>query len=160
MIVSNKNVFISQAKSLILGEENLYANLSNLSALYKEYIQDINWIGFYIVDKKNNNLVLGPFQGKVACIRIPFNKGVCGHCYTIKKEVYIEDVHKFPGHIACDSASNSELVIPIIENNEVVALLDIDSTSYNRFSLEEVIAIKEATYEIFKNISLKKVGLN
>ena len=151
-IIENKKIFIEQAKSLIAGEENLYANLSNLSAHYKEYLADTNWVGFYLLDEKNNNLVLGPFQGKVACLRIPFNKGVCGHCYTTKEYIYVPDVHEFPGHIACDSASNSELVIPIIQNDKVLALLDIDSTSFNRFSKEEISAFVEVTYEIAKYI--------
>ena len=111
-----------------------------------------NWVGFYIVDKEQKNLVLGPFQGKVACTRIPFNKGVCGHCYTTKEAIYVKDVHQFPGHIACDSATNSELVIPIIQNNEVVALLDIDSIEFDRFSPEEVLAFSEVTKELFENI--------
>lgn len=147
-IILSKNLFIEQAKSLIKDEENLYANLANLSALYKEYLPDTNWVGFYLVDKKNNNLVLGPFQGKVACIRIPFNKGVCGHCYTIKKYVYVSDVHSFEGHIACDSKTNSELVIPLIKNGEVLALLDIDSISYDRFSQEEIEIFVEITNKI------------
>lgn len=152
-IVENKNLFIEQAKALILGEDNLITNLSNLSALYKEYLPDTNWIGFYLVDNEKNNLVLGPFQGKVACTRIPFNKGVCGHTYTTKQTVYVEDVHKFPGHIACDSQTNSELVIPIIKNDTVVALLDIDSISFNRFTKEEVDSFSEVTQEIFSTLA-------
>lgn len=155
-IVDNNELFISQAKSLIQGEDNLFANLSNLSALYNEYIDDINWIGFYLLDEKNKNLVLGPFQGKVACIRIPFDKGVCGHCYTTKEAIYVEDVHKFPGHIACDSATNSELVVPIIKNDLVVALLDIDSISFNRFSKEEIESIIHATDQIFSELNFTK----
>ncbi|MDO4813860.1 MAG: GAF domain-containing protein [Gemella sp.] len=154
-IVDHKETFISQAKSLIQGEENLFANLSNLSALYNEYIDDINWIGFYLLDEKNNNLVLGPFQGKVACIRIPFNKGVCGHCYTIQEAVYVEDVHKFPGHIACDSATNSELVIPILKKEKVVALLDIDSISFDRFSKEEIDVLIDVTNQIFNELNFE-----
>ncbi|MBF0709998.1 MULTISPECIES: GAF domain-containing protein [unclassified Gemella] len=152
-IVNDKELFILQAKSLISGEHNLFANLSNLSALYKEYIDNINWIGFYLVDEENNNLVLGPFQGKVACIRIPFNKGVCGHCYTSKETVYVENVHKFPGHIACDSATNSELVVPILQNNKIVALLDIDSISFSRFSNKEINVITEVTTQIFSELN-------
>lgn len=151
-ILKNKNLFIEQATSLLSNEDNLVTNLSNLSALYKEYLPDTNWVGFYLLDSINNNLVLGPFQGKVACTRIDFNKGVCGHCYTTQKVTYVEDVHKFPGHIACDSATNSELVIPIIQNNAVVALLDIDSISFNRFSKDEVDAFSEVTNIIFKGI--------
>ena len=151
-IITDKSLFIKQANSLITNEKNLITNLSNLSALYKEYLPNTNWVGFYIVDKEQNNLVLGPFQGKVACTRIPFNKGVCGHCYTTKETIYVKDVHQFPGHIACDSATNSELVIPIIQNNEVVALLDIDSIEFDRFSPEEVLAFSEVTKELFENI--------
>lgn len=151
-IITDKSLFIKQANSLITNEKNLITNLSNLSALYKEYLPNTNWVGFYIVDKEQKNLVLGPFQGKVACTRIPFNKGVCGHCHTTKETIYVKDVHQFPGHIACDSATNSELVIPIIQNNEVVALLDIDSIEFDRFSPEEVLAFSEVTKELFENI--------
>ena len=151
-IITDKSLFIKQANSLITNEKNLITNLSNLSALYKEYLPNTNWVGFYIVDKEQNNLVLGPFQGKVACTRIPFNKGVCGHFYPTKEAIYVKDVHQFPGHIACDSATNSELVIPIIQNNEVVALLDIDSIEFDRFSPKEVLAFSEVTKELFENI--------
>ena len=151
-ILENKSLFIEQASSLIEGEKNLVTNLSNLSALYKEYLPNTNWVGFYIVDNNNNNLVLGPFQGKVACTRIPFDKGVCGHCYSTAQTIYVEDVHKFPGHIACDSATNSELVIPIIQNDKVVALLDIDSIEFDRFSKDEVTAFSEVTKIIFNNL--------
>lgn len=152
-IITDKNIFLAQAKGLIADESNLYANLSNLSALFKEYLPDTNWVGFYLVDKNHNNLVLGPFQGKVACVRIPFNKGVCGHAYTTKKEIYVKDVHEFPGHIACDSASNSEIVVPILKNGNVVALLDIDSPTHDRFSKEEFISITEVTKIVFEEIS-------
>ena len=152
-IVENKQLFIEQATALVYGEENLVTNLSNLSALYKEYLPNTNWVGFYLLDEKNNNLVLGPFQGKVACTRIPFTKGVCGHCYTTRETIYVEDVHKFPGHIACDSATNSELVVPIIQNDKVVALLDIDSIEFNRFSKEEVEAFTEVTKKVFEKIN-------
>lgn len=152
-MLKNRDVFISQAKTLIADEPNIYANLSNLSALYKEYLSDTNWVGFYLVDKKFNNLVLGPFQGKVACVRIPFDKGVCGYCYKNKNYVYVEDVHKFENHIACDSKTNSELVIPIIKNDEVVALLDIDSESYNRFSKDEISFLVDVTNNIFREFN-------
>ena len=152
-IIKNKQLFIEQAAALVSGEDNLVTNLSNLSALYKEYLPDTNWVGFYLLDEVNNNLVLGPFQGKVACTRIPFNKGVCGHCYTTRETIYVEDVHKFPGHIACDSATNSELVVPIVQNDKVVALLDIDSISFNRFTKEEVATFSEVTKIIFEKIN-------
>ena len=151
-IVENKQLFIEQATALVYGEENLVTNLSNLSALYKEYLPNTNWVGFYLLDEKNNNLVLGPFQGKVACTRIPFNKGVCGHCFTTRETIYVEDVHKFPGHIACDSATNSELVVPIIQNDKVVALLGIDSIEFDRFTKEEVETFIEVTKKVFEEI--------
>ena len=147
-IVENKDLFISQATALVSGEENIVTNLSNLSALYKEYLPNTNWVGFYLLDEKNNNLVLGPFQGKVACTRIPFNKGVCGHCYTTRETIYVEDVHKFPGHIACDCDSRSELCVPIIVNGECVGEIDIDSPIINRFDQEEENEMLQAAYDI------------
>ena len=152
-IVENKQLFIAQATALVSGEDNLVTNLSNLSALYKEYLPNTNWVGFYLLDEANNNLVLGPFQGKIACTRIPFHKGVCGHCYTTRETIYVKDVHKFPGHIACDSDTNSELVIPIIQNDKAVALLDIDSIEFDRFSEEEIAAFNEVTKIIFEKIN-------
>lgn len=154
-IINDRKTFLLQAKSLLEDEKNLYANLSNLSALFKEYLPNTNWVGFYLLDNEDNNLVLGPFQGKIACVRIPFNKGVCGHCYTTKEPIYVPDVHKFKGHIACDSDTNSELVIPIIQNNEIKALLDIDSIKYDRFSKEEVNTLIELTNEISKLLIFK-----
>ena len=151
-IVKDKELFIAQAKAMVEDEENLIANLSNLSSLYKIYLPNTNWVGFYLNDKKNKSLVLGPFQGKVACTRIPYTKGVCGHTFTTKEVTYVKNVHEFKGHIACDSETNSELVIPIIKENEVVALLDIDSKEFERFSQDEVAAFSEATKEIFKNV--------
>ena len=152
-IVENKQLFIAQSTALVSEEDNLVTNLSNLSALYKEYLPNTNWVGFYLLDEVNNNLVLGPFQGKIACTRIPFHKGVCGHCYTTRETIYVKDVHKFPGHIACDSDTNSELVIPIIQNDKVVALLDIDSIEFDRFSEEEIAAFNEVTKIIFEKIN-------
>ena len=105
--------------------------LSNTSALLNDYIDNINWVGFYIF--KNNELILGPFQGHPACTNIPLNKGVCGKCATDKKTILVKNVHEFPTHIACDSQSNSEICIPIFKNNEFYGLLDIDSPSLNRF---------------------------
>ncbi len=135
------NLLYEQTKALTENEKDLIANLSNISACLNENLDNINWVGFYIM--KNNELVLGPFQGKPACIHIPVGKGVCGTCVKERKIQRVEDVHKFPGHIACDCASNSEIVLPIFKNNEVVAVLDIDSPIFNRFSLEDELALKE-----------------
>lgn len=121
---------IKKISSIIDKSLPLVSNLSNVSSILNE-LEDINWVGFYLVDK--DYLYLGPFQGEVACTRIQFNRGVCGHCYQSKKTVVVPDVHEFKGHIACSSLTNSEIVTPIIKDNEVVALIDIDSTSFGRF---------------------------
>lgn len=116
---------LPQIKSLIEGEENLIANLANISAALKQTF-NFFWVGFYLV--KNNELVLGPFQGNIACTRIAFGKGVCGTSWKEKKTILVEDVDKFPGHIACSSLSRSEIVVPIFNKNNVVTMvLDIDS---------------------------------
>lgn len=120
------------AEALIRGERNMIANLANLSALIFDQMPDLNWAGFYLTE--DGQLVLGPFQGKPACIRIPFGKGVCGTAAREKKTQLVPDVHKFPGHIACDSASNSEIVVPILKDGEVLGVLDIDSPLFGRFT--------------------------
>lgn len=120
-----------QAEALMSGESNLIANLANLSALLFNNLPDVNWAGFYLYD--GNELVLGPFQGQPACIRIPMNKGVCGTAAFRGKTLVVEDVHAFDGHIACDAASNSEIVVPIFANDELIGVLDIDSPSLSRF---------------------------
>ncbi len=131
----NYNLLIAQIRSL--GEAcSWYCSLfSNASALLYEALPDLNWAGFYIVSGKE--LLLGPFQGKVACVRIPFGKGVCGTAAAEKRTLRVDNVHEFPGHIACDSASNSELVIPLFLNGIVFAVLDLDSPVYSRFSEED-----------------------
>ena len=121
----------SQLKSLIENVDNPISNLANASALLWENLENINWVGFYT---KNKNLELGPFQGKVACTKIEIGKGVCGTAVAENKTQRIENVHLFPGHIACDGASNSEIVIPIHKGKETIGVLDIDSPSFGRFS--------------------------
>ncbi|MBD5390919.1 GAF domain-containing protein [bacterium] len=123
-------------------EDNVYdmTILSNTSALLYEHLENINWVGFYI--NKNNTLLLGPFQGKVACTTIPFSKGVCGACASTLKTILVPNVHEFKGHIACDSASNSEICIPIIIHNQLYAILDIDSPILNRFKKEDQIYLE------------------
>lgn len=125
---------LESVKTLIDPQVPLISNLSNIaSVLFK--LDNINWAGFYLVDK--NYLYLGPFQGEVACSIIPFSKGVCGYSYTNKKTVIVPNVNEFKGHIACSSLSKSEIVVPIIKNGQVVALIDIDSPIYDRFSKVE-----------------------
>lgn len=139
----NYELVLSQLKALTLGETDLIANLSNAAALLNCFLEDINWVGFYLV--KEDQLVLGPFQGLPACIRIPFHKGVCGHAATTKKTALVKNVHEFPGHIACDSATNSEIVIPLLKNNELIGVLDIDSPLLNRFSKVDQFYLEQFT---------------
>ena len=117
---------------LIDGVPHKTANLANASALLWQMLEDINWAGFYLTE--GEKLVLGPFQGKPACIEIPFGKGVCGTAAAEKKTQLVKNVHAFPGHIACDCASNSEIVVPIFRDGEVAAVLDIDSPVFGRFT--------------------------
>lgn len=121
-----------QIESLVAGESDLTANLANITAALKEAF-GFFWVGFYI--KKENQLVLNAFQGSIACTRIDFDKGVCGHCYASKKTVIVPDVEEFPGHIVCSSASRSEIVLPVFDKNgEVAMVLDVDSDKLNDFS--------------------------
>lgn len=125
--------------------------LSNAAALLWDALDDINWAGFYLVDpatvtssgSRTPELRLGPFQGKVACVRIPFGRGVCGTAAATKTSQLVEDVHQFPGHIACDSASNSEVVVPIFKDGQVVGVLDIDSPSVARFTQEDLVGLEQ-----------------
>ena len=121
-----------QFKGLAEDEPNFIPVLSNASALVFENLEELNWAGFYLMNK--GSLLLGPFQGKTACIRIPLGKGVCGTAAEKDETVVVKDVHEFPGHIACDSASNSEIVVPIHSEGKVVGVLDLDSTKFDRFS--------------------------
>jgi len=144
----NYRYMVETTKAFIHGETNLIANLSNISSIINLYLDTINWAGFYLMDE--GELVLGPFQGKPACIRIPLGKGVCGTAAKEGKTIIVEDVHQFPGHIACDAASNSEIVIPIFKNGEVMGVLDIDSPIKNRFGNKEKEAL-EAVVKILEN---------
>ena len=138
--------------ALLTGENDLIANLSNGSALLKESLDQINWAGFYLMREQDGKrqLVLGPFQGKPACVRIPVGKGVCGTAAKENRTLLVKNVHEFPGHIACDSASQSEIVIPIRNQGEVIGVLDIDSPVLDRFSekdkegLEKIAAVIES----------------
>ncbi|WP_144207173.1 GAF domain-containing protein [Shewanella donghaensis] len=124
-----------QVLALMEGEDDLIAGMANFSALLNDNLDDINWVGFYI--KRNEQLVLGPFQGKVACTRIVIGKGVCGTAAANDATQLVADVHEFAGHIACDAASNSEIVVPVHQDNNVIAVLDIDSPSLNRFDKDD-----------------------
>lgn len=134
------NLLIEQIKSLTNKELPLVSNLSNVSAVLNQ-LENINWCGFYLA--KENTLYLGPFQGEVACTVIPFGKGVCGTAAKEKKSIVVKDVNEFPGHIACSAASKSEIVVPIIKEDEVKAVIDIDSPLINRFGEEDRLLLEE-----------------
>ena len=134
-------LILSQLKEIIQPGLPLITNLSNAAAILNQ-LDNINWCGFYLVD--GETLYLGPFQGEPACTLIPFNKGVCGYCATMKKTVIVPDVNQFPGHIACSSASKSEIVVPIIVNKELKAVIDIDAPIIDRFTFEDANLLEEA----------------
>ena len=125
----------SALQGLVTGESDAIANMANASALIFETLPDLNWVGFY--RNVGDELVLGPFQGRPACIRIKFGEGVCGAAAATREVQRVEDVHAFPGHIACDSASNSEIVVPLIRGGELLGVLDIDSPKHARFTEED-----------------------
>lgn len=128
--IDKYQALLPQIEALVTGETDLIANLANVMAALK-YNLNFFWVGAYLV--KEGELVLGPFQGPVACTRIAFNKGVCGACYTRRETMLVPDVEAFPGHIACSSDSKSEIVVPVFKNNEVVMVLDVDSDQLNDF---------------------------
>ncbi|MCR5404712.1 MAG: GAF domain-containing protein [Butyrivibrio sp.] len=139
--MTDYSLLSKQIKSLAGDEPNYIPVFSNASALLYDNMEDLNWAGFYIMNK--GSLMLGPFQGKVACIRIEVGKGVCGTAVFENETQLVKDVHQFPGHIACDSASNSEIVVPIHRDGIVVAVLDIDSPSLSRFNDEDRKGLEE-----------------
>lgn len=125
----------AQLEALLADERDFVANAAQFSAFLFHELGDLNWAGFYL--NKGEQLVLGPFQGKVACVRIPFGRGVCGAAASSRQTQCVEDVHAFPGHIACDSASNSELVVPLVKDGRLIGVLDLDSPSTARFSPDD-----------------------
>ena len=137
---------LAQARALVYGEADRIANAANLSALIYHSLPQLNWAGFYFYDGKE--LVVGPFQGLPACVRIPLSKGVCGAAASSRQTQRIEDVDAFPGHIACDSASRSELVVPLVHNGELIGVLDIDSPVIARFDADDQLGL-EAIAQVF-----------
>ena len=140
-----------EVRALIDGVPYEIANLANISAALWQALENINWVGFYLMN--GGKLVLGPFQGKPACIEIPLGRGVCGTAAQKRATVLVEDVHQFPGHIACDSASNSEIVVPIFKNGAVYGVLDIDSPYLARFTREDQRGLEEIVKILEENLS-------
>ena len=139
-----------QLDALLTGEKNVYANLSNASALLNQFLDRINWVGFYLID--DGELVLGPFQGLPACIRIPLGKGVCGTAAETKESIIVADVEAFPGHIACDAASQSEIVIPIVKKDVILGVLDVDSPELNRFTEQDRLGLELFVETLVKHL--------
>lgn len=130
----------AQLEALLADERDFVANAAQFAAFLFHELEGLNWAGFYL--NRVEELVLGPFQGKVACVRIPFGKGVCGAAAASRTTQRVEDVHAFPGHIACDSASNSELVVPLVKDGRLIGVLDLDSPRQARFSEEDQVGIE------------------
>lgn len=139
-----------QLHTLLEGEQDLIANLSNASAVLNQFLDRINWVGFYLMN--DGELVLGPFQGLPACVRIPVGRGVCGSSVEQKQTLLVDDVHAFPGHIACDAASKSEIVIPLIKNDTIIGVLDIDSPIEARFSKEDQLGLEQFVQTLIKHL--------
>lgn len=141
---------VDAARAIVEGEPDAVANMANLSALIWQFLPQLNWAGFYrMVD---GELVLGPFQGKAACIRIPLGQGVCGTAAASEETQLVPDVHAFPGHIACDAASASELVVPVKHDGKVIAVIDLDSPVLNRFDADDAAGIEALAAAIAQSI--------
>ena len=149
-LASQYELLAKQLDSLLEGETDTIANLSNASALLNQFLDEINWVGFYLL--KDGELVLGPFQGLPACVRIPVGRGVCGSTVEKQQTLVVDDVHAFPGHIACDAASKSEIVIPLTKDGVVIGVLDIDSPFEARFSPEDKFGLEKFVETLLKHI--------
>ena len=149
--MTDYKILCKELESLTNSSPHPIANLANASALLFDSLDNINWAGFYMLE--NDKLILGPFQGKPACIEISIGKGVCGTAVAEKRTVLVPDVHKFPGHIACDNASNSEIVIPLYnKNGTILGVLDIDSPMLDRFSKDDKLGLEEFAKLLENNI--------
>ncbi|MEJ7173169.1 GAF domain-containing protein [Staphylococcus caprae] len=148
---TNYSMVTKQLSSLIEGETNLIAILSNTSALLNDALDQVNWVGFYLIE--GNELILGPFQGHPACVHIAIGKGVCGTAVSENTTQRVSDVHQFPGHIACDANSQSEIVVPVRINNEVIGVLDIDAPIKDRFSQEDQDGLEQIVHILEKQLS-------
>lgn len=148
---TNYNLLEKQVSSLIEDESNLIAILSNVSALLNDSIDQINWVGFYLIE--NEALILGPFQGHPACVHIAIGKGVCGTAASEEQTQLVDDVNAFPGHIACDANSKSEIVVPLRKNNQIIGVLDIDAPITSRFTDVDKNGLEQIVARIEKQIS-------
>lgn len=149
-LTANYAMLSKQLDALLTGEKNVIANLSNASALLNQFFDQVNWVGFYLIEE--GELVLGPFQGLPACVRIPLGKGVCGTAASSEETIVVPDVHAFPGHIACDAASQSEIVVPIVKDGTLIGVLDIDSPIKERFNEQDQAGLEQFVQVLMKHI--------
>lgn len=145
----------SQLRGLFSGERNGLANAANMCALLYQMLADVNWVGYYFL--QGDELVLGPFQGKVACVRIPLGKGVCGAAAQRREILVVPDVNEFPGHIACDAASRSEIVVPLLHQGRLLGVLDLDSPSAGRFDHEDRLGLATAAQLLLDSSDLSRL---
>ena len=148
--IKDYNMLAQMLDGLLTGEDDNISNLSNASALLNSFLTDVNWVGFYTM--KNGQLQLGPFQGLPACVQIPVGKGVCGSAVSEQKTMVVDDVHQFPGHIACDAKSQSEIVVPILKDGEIFGVLDIDAPIKSRFTKEDQTGIEQFVKVLEKHL--------
>lgn len=139
---------VAQVRALLEGERDAIANFANTASLLYHCLPELNWVGFYLL--KDGELVVGPFQGKPACVRIALGKGVCGTAAARRATLVVANVHEFDGHIACDSASNSEIVVPLVRGNELIGVLDLDSPKFARFDQEDRLGLERVVAEVLK----------
>lgn len=150
--MTKHSLLAQQVDVLLYNEPNLMANLANAAALLNDSLTDVNWVGFYLYNKSKNELDLGPFQGKVACMHIANGKGVVGTAFATQKTQVVADVHQFAGHIACDSATNAEIVVPLTDGDRKIGVLDIDSLKFDRFNADDQAALEEFAAVLVKHL--------
>ncbi|ATO55225.1 GAF domain-containing protein [Loigolactobacillus coryniformis] len=150
--MTKHSLLAQQVDALLYNEPNLMANLANAAALLNDSLTDVNWVGFYLYNKSKNELDLGPFQGKVACMHIANGKGVVGTAFATQKTQVVADVHQFAGHIACDSATNAEIVVPLTDGDRKIGVLDIDSLKFDCFNADDQAALEEFAAVLVKHL--------
>ncbi|ANK59768.1 GAF domain-containing protein [Loigolactobacillus backii] len=143
-----------QVDALLYHETHNVSNLANAAALLKDSLPNISWAGFYLYDQEQNDLYLGPFAGKVACMHIALGKGVCGTAFSTQQTQIVPDVHQFAGHIACDSATNSEMVVPLIKKGQPIGVLDLDSLEFDRFSSKDQNDLEEFAHALVAHLTI------
>jgi GAF domain-containing protein len=147
-----------QAEGLFTGERDPWANSANVAALVWELLPDLNWAGFYFL--RGGQLIVGPFQGRIACVRLALGQGVCGAAAERRDTVIVPDVHQYPGHIVCDAASNSEIVVPLIAHNRLIGVLDLDSPSYGRFGPADALGLEALARRLAASCDWRLAGID